>query len=359
MIYYSVVNIVETLLRVVPVPCRTGLYTIGNPDRNAPVFLTGNYHLTVERVKKALKGMDCYLLVANSKGINVWCAATGGYLTNHTVISILKTSGIEDKVDHRTVILPQLAAPGVEAARIKKTGWKVVWGPVYAKDIPEFVKNGKKTEKMRRVTFSFTERMEMAALWAFPASLLLGVIMVVLQETVVPVVLLVWALSVLVYTVFPVYEPWLAKSIGGVPFGLGGFQLLVVGLSLISLYSYRILTEMPGGLLQWGIVCAVALILSFDIMGSTPVYKSGLHGERVFTISLDEKKCKKVRVCKEVCPKTCFDVPVTTKDCVKCGACIVQCPFDALSFKNAQGDVVSPETIRKYKVNLMGSRSKD
>ena len=182
--------------------------------------------------------------------------------------------------------------------------------------------------------------------------------MVILQEPVVPVILLVWVLSVFVYAFFPVYGPWLARSIGGVPFGLGGFQVLVVGLSLISFYSYSILTGMPKGLLQWGIVGVVALILSFDIMGSTPMYKSGLHEERVFTIFLDEKKCRKVKVCKKVCPRGCFD-GTATKTCVKCGACIVQCPFDALSFKNAQGGLVSPETIRRYKVNLMGTRSKD
>jgi hypothetical protein len=63
---YIAVNIVEALLRGFPLPCKTGLIKIGSPDRNSPVFLTCNYHLTVERVKRALKKMDCYLLVANS-----------------------------------------------------------------------------------------------------------------------------------------------------------------------------------------------------------------------------------------------------------------------------------------------------
>ncbi|MFQ6110334.1 MAG: copper oxidase, partial [Candidatus Aminicenantales bacterium] len=134
---FVAVNVFETLVRVFPLPCRSGLVKIGNPGRGSPVFLTCNYHLTVERVKRALKGMDCYLLVANSRGINVWCAATGGHFTNHDVISVLKTSGIEDLVDHRRVILPQLAASGIEAGVIqKRIGWKVIWGPVYAKDIP-------------------------------------------------------------------------------------------------------------------------------------------------------------------------------------------------------------------------------
>ena len=132
----------EHCLEVFPFPCKKGLIKIGNPDKNSPVFLTCNYYLTVERVKRALRGIDCYLLVANSKGINVWCAAAGGHFTNHDVISVLKTSEIERLVDQKNVILPQLAASGIESKVIKKkTGWKVIWGPVYAEDIPDFIKN--------------------------------------------------------------------------------------------------------------------------------------------------------------------------------------------------------------------------
>jgi len=130
---FAAFNILETLLRFFPFPCKIGLMKIGNPGKDSPVFLTCNYHLTVQRVKRALKGMDAFLLVANSRGINVWCASGGGHLTNHDVVSVLKTSGIEDLVDQKKVILPQLAASGVEAKVIKqKTGWKVIWGPVYA-----------------------------------------------------------------------------------------------------------------------------------------------------------------------------------------------------------------------------------
>jgi len=130
---YILINVLQTLLRMLPFPCKTGLIKIGKPDRNSPVLLTGNFRLTVERVTRSIEGMDAYLLVANSRGVNVWCAATGGMLTNHDVVSVLKTSGIEDLVDHRTVMLPQLAATGIEGRAIQhKAGWKVIWGPVRA-----------------------------------------------------------------------------------------------------------------------------------------------------------------------------------------------------------------------------------
>jgi len=60
----------------------TGLYRVGHPDRKSPVLITGNYELTVRRLVRELDGqVDCWLLVANSRGINVWCAAGGGYFT--------------------------------------------------------------------------------------------------------------------------------------------------------------------------------------------------------------------------------------------------------------------------------------
>ncbi|MEJ2737448.1 MAG: copper oxidase, partial [Anaerolineae bacterium] len=95
-------TVVETAFRFFPFPTRTGLRVIGQPGPDAPVFLTCNFDLTVRRVLNALKTMDCYLLVANSKGINVWCAAGGGILNAQRVISVLKTSHIAEKVNHRT-----------------------------------------------------------------------------------------------------------------------------------------------------------------------------------------------------------------------------------------------------------------
>ena len=103
--------IVETVFRLFPFPTKTGLRIIGSPGPEAPVLVTCNFDLTVRRVMKALEGLDCYLLVAQSHGINVWCASGGGKFNAHSVISVLKTSRIAEKVNHRTLILPQFSAP--------------------------------------------------------------------------------------------------------------------------------------------------------------------------------------------------------------------------------------------------------
>ncbi|MBL7073831.1 4Fe-4S binding protein [candidate division KSB1 bacterium] len=375
---YIVVNVVEILLRVVPLPCRAGLVKIGNPERHSPVFLTCNYHLTVERVKRALKGVDCYLLVANSRGINVWCAAADGHFTNHDVISVLKTSGIEELVDHRNVIMPQLAATGVEAKIIhKKSGWKTIWGPVYAKDIPLFIQNNlKKTPEIREVEFPLTQRIELAASWAFPISIFLALIIIPFwPEAIFPIILMIWGLSFLIFMSFPLYSRWLSsegKRIGLIffDFGRGGFQLILWCLLIIGIIAYsHLFVEFSWGFIfRWGFISfIVVLVLSLDLMGSTPVYHSGLHEDRLLKVILDEKKCRGAGFCEQVCPRNCYGVDSNrhmaampkTERCVQCGACIVQCPFNALYFKNPKGEIILPDTIRKFKLNLLGKRLRE
>jgi NAD-dependent dihydropyrimidine dehydrogenase PreA subunit len=372
---FIVINIVETFLRLLPFPSKTGLIKLGNPNRGSSVFLSGNYHLTVERVKRALKGIDAYLLIANSRGINVWCAATGGLFTNHDVMSVLKTSGVEELVDHRDVIMPQFAATGVEAKLIKrKTGWNVVWGPVFAKDIPAFIHNRlEKTPQMREVGFSWLQRIEMAVAWAFPISIISVILMIPFwREAIVPIILLVWGLSFFIFISFPLYSRWLQtedKRVGLIffDFGRGGFQLIMWGLLLIGIFSYGFLFQD----LTWGYVCRwsiisliIILLLSIDLMGSTPVYKSGLHEDRLLRVFLDKKRCRGAGHCEQVCPRNCYEVDKKRRIagmpradlCVQCGSCIVQCPFDALYFKSPKGEIITPETVRRFKLNLIGKR---
>jgi ferredoxin len=329
----------------------------------------------VERVKRAVEGIDAYLLVANSRGVNVWCAATGGLLTNHDVVSVLKTSGIAELVDHRRLILPQLAATGIEGAVIReRTGWQTVWGPVEVRSIPEFLRRGlEATSGMRRVSFEWPQRLEMAVAWAFPISLLGGLVAFpFFREGALALVGLVWGLSALMFLTFPLYERWLraaGRNVGFVFFDFGrrGVPLLAWLLFMLALLGYGIgAGELSVDLvLRWGLSSlVVVLVLGLDLMGSTPTYKSGLHEDRLLRIALDDRSCKAAGFCEEVCPTDVFDVDYDRRvarlpgaaRCVQCGACIVQCPFDALHFESPSGGVVRPETVRRFKLNLLGRR---
>jgi hypothetical protein len=306
---YLWINVVQTLLRVLPFPCRTGLIRIGQPARGSPVLLTGNFQLTVERVKRALAGLDAYLLVANSRGVHVWCAATGGLLTDHDVISVLKTSGIEDLVDHRNVILPQLAATGIEGKVIqRKAGWRVLWGPVEASAIPAFLCDGERTGRaLRTVSFPWPQRVEMAIAWAFPISLLALLVLPVWKGGVLPLIGLVWGLSFALFLAFPLYEARLREErerVGFVFFDFGprGILLILWGLFVAGMAAYAAAahTAFWPPVLRWGLgSLVIMLLLSLDLTGSTPVYKSGLHADRLLRITLDPEQCKGAAFCEQ------------------------------------------------------------
>jgi hypothetical protein len=163
-----------------------GLYALGRPDANAPVLVTANYKLSFDHLRSQLEGIDAWLLVLDTRGINVWCAAGKGTFGTDEVVARVKRTHLDQVVQHRRLILPQLSASGVAAQHVKRQcGFEVVWGPVRASDVRAFLSAGCKAEaRMRRVTFSMTERMVLvpvelaltrkALAWALPAIFLLS-----------------------------------------------------------------------------------------------------------------------------------------------------------------------------------------
>lgn len=137
-----------------------GLYGIGTPDKNSEVLVTANFKLTFDHLRKELDGVNAWILVLDTKGINVWCAAGKGTFSTMELVKRVKACSLEKVVDHKRVIVPQLGATGVSARDVKKqSGFKVIYGPVRANDIPTFIQNNKKADKkMRRATFTIYER---------------------------------------------------------------------------------------------------------------------------------------------------------------------------------------------------------
>ena len=138
-----------------------GLYGLGRPGPQSPVLATANYKLTFDDLRSHMKGTDGWILVLDTRGINVWCAAGKKLFGAEEVARRVKLSGLERVVDHRRLILPQLSAAGVSARAVKKMcGFEVVWGPIRAGDIKSFLNNGLEADPgMRRVTFDFKERL--------------------------------------------------------------------------------------------------------------------------------------------------------------------------------------------------------
>jgi hypothetical protein len=138
-----------------------GLYGVGNPGNNSPVLVTANYKLTFDTLRKELKGIDAWLLVLDTRGINVWCAAGKGTFSTEELVNRVRLAELEKVVSHRELVVPQLGATGVAGYRVNKLcGFKIIWGPIKAGDIRSFIENEKKaTEAMRRITFTISERL--------------------------------------------------------------------------------------------------------------------------------------------------------------------------------------------------------
>jgi len=147
---------------------RPALYAVGSPDDASPVLVTGNYKLTFDTVRSALSGRDVWLLVIDSRGINVWCAAGKGTFGTAEVVRMVREARLEQVVSHTRLVLPQLAATGVAAHEVRsQTGFSVVWGPVRAEEITAFLDGGMKaTPDMRRVRFTFRDRAKLVAVEA-------------------------------------------------------------------------------------------------------------------------------------------------------------------------------------------------
>jgi hypothetical protein len=163
-----------------------GLYAVGSPDDTSPVLVTANYKLTFDVLRSAVDGISAWVLVLDTRGINVWCAAGKGTFSTEELIGRIRNVRLEQLVSHHRVIVPQLGATGVAAHEVRKHArFAVVYGPVRATDIPAFLSAGlKASAEMREPTFTMRERLVLApvelvgmvkpTLWVALAVLALG-----------------------------------------------------------------------------------------------------------------------------------------------------------------------------------------
>jgi len=213
-----------------------GLVALGNPSPDSPVFVTANYTLSFDALRSALGGSDGYILVLDTQGINVWCAAGKGSFGTDELVRRVEATGLSEVVHHRTLILPQLGAPGVAAHEIKKrTGFKVEYGPVRAADLPEYLKTHDATPEMRRVRFTLRDRLVL-----IPVELVGGLLALLVAAAVGYLLGGLFSLLAVVSAIlagvvlFPVLLPWLpTRDFSTKGFVLGGLVALPFALSVI------------------------------------------------------------------------------------------------------------------------------
>jgi hypothetical protein len=148
-----------------------GLYAMGSPDKDSEVLVTANYKLTFDIVRRNLVGISAWVLVLDTKSINVWCAAGKGTFGTEELVERMGKVQLDKVVNHRCIILPQLGAVGVASGEVqKRTGFRVHFGPVEARDIPAYLKAGrKKTREMSIMQFGMADRIVLTPMEINPA----------------------------------------------------------------------------------------------------------------------------------------------------------------------------------------------
>jgi acetyl-CoA decarbonylase/synthase complex subunit gamma len=138
-----------------------GIYAVNSPNADSVVLVSANYKLSFDVLRSHLEGLSAWILVLDTKGINVWCAAGKGTFGTDELVSRIKSSDLANIVSHRNLIVPQLGAVGVAAHHVRKqSGFSVIYGPVRAADIKAFINAGiNATEEMRQVRFLLYDRL--------------------------------------------------------------------------------------------------------------------------------------------------------------------------------------------------------
>ncbi len=348
------------LFRLFPAPTPTGLRRIGNPGRDSPVLVTCNFHLTVRRLQRALRGLDLWLLVAESKGVNVWCAAGAGEFSTRSVVSAVKTSGVGEEVDHRTLVLPVLGAPGIRAADVaKEAGWDVEWGPTHMGEIPRYL-GGARDPSLRRVRYGLAERYDTAlgSMFAFFLAGLVG-FAIFGRGLLIDYV----ALSAITFLVFYALVPW-------IPTKAGWTKALVIDLLLGgALVATEWMLDNPAPRPRADLIIAMSMVMvwgselgglsstmasDFDpMMARMGVRSLGnvafagtlrtdlLNGVRVLSLRAD--RCTACGQCVQVCPVGVWESDDEGRGslahaaaCTGCTACVRQCTDGAIRASRAE-----------------------
>jgi hypothetical protein len=234
-----------------------GLYRLGDPTPDTPVFASANYTLSFNALRSALAGMDAWILVLDTKGINVWCAAGKGTFGTEELIRRIGCTGLAGVVRHRKIIVPQLGAPGISWPEVmRRSKFLVEYGPVRAKDLPEYLKTHNATQSMRRVEFTLKDRIVLAPVEFVHTALAMVIVAALLWLLAGPVAALAAVSAVLAGTVlFPALLPYIPTQ----DFSTKG---LILGLVIAIPFAVSLSTNpiLPGWANAAGAACALLIM---------------------------------------------------------------------------------------------------
>lgn len=273
-----------------------GLYALNTPTPESPLLVTANYKLSFDHLRRAMEGLSAWIVVLDTQGVNVWCAAGKGTFGTEELVNRLEVTQAAKHVSHRILVVPQLGAPGVAAHEVShRSGFKVVYGPVYARDLPEFLQaDMQATPDMRRIDFTLGERLAVVPVelvQRFIPSLLILVLFLASSRLGqrnyrVDLCQWVWITGAVVcnfitgLVLIPALLPWLP---GRAFTWKGAAAGTVLGLALAWLWPFGALAGLSIGLLS----VATCSFLGLMFTGCTPYTSaSGVRSELCWALPL-------------------------------------------------------------------------
>ena len=253
-------------LFILPLAVRSGLYRIGSPTPDSPLFLTSNFYMTFKQVVKALQGRHCWLLVEDTEGWNVWCALGARIFSAEKAAALMRACDVANLCDHKSIVVPRLG--GKIARRLSElTGWRVIKGPIEARDLPAFIEGGLVTTRPMRSLrryYGLPQRVRVGTLTALIAILCALPFLFILKEF-LPFFLAFGLASSLVLGIF---HYWVPGRTGVVK------ELLLGALAFIGLLCWTVAQGQPlTPRLGWAVLALFiySFVLGYMYQGSTPV----------------------------------------------------------------------------------------
>ena len=278
-----------------------GLYSLGSPSAEAQVFVTANYKLSFDHLRKGLNGLDAWILVLDTKGINVWCAAGKGTFGTDELVRRIGSEKLAEKVTHKNLIVPQLGAPGIAAHEVKKkTGFSVIYGPIRSNDIRTFIaRNNTMTDKMRTVSFTLAERAVLIPMDAVNIiqKILLPIVIIAIVMGIKPQGILfkpMWehslpllvALGVAIFS-GAVLHPVLLPLFPLRSFALQGLSLGLLAGTFCFFSGFFSVASIYAILANQILIAGLSSYIAFNFTGATPIAnKSGVRKELRIAIPL-------------------------------------------------------------------------
>lgn len=264
-----------------------GLYAVGSPTSDDPVVVTANYKMSYDIVRSSLAGRNVWLLVLETYGVNVWCAAGKGTFGTSELIQRIEETELSRVISHRCLLVPVLGAPGIAAHEVRdRTGFEVRYATIRAADLPEFLDNGMvATPRMRQLTFTLRERLvlipveimlllkplALVGLLLFFIPALMGYPSVGIQVT-VAFIAAVFAGTVLT----PILLPWLPGRSFSAKGAVTGIGVVLALLSFDTASSLGISNTLAAFL----IMPSISAFYALNFTGSTPfTSRSGVKKE--------------------------------------------------------------------------------